>query len=643
MAFAFEPLPLVIGVVGHVDLRETDIALLWREVEAVFERLERDYANPGSRPASRSRRAAGSENKQAAETPMIVLSTLAAGAGQLVTQIALGRGLQVIAPLPLPINVYRRDFEWDPDRPDTLMTFETWMARPDIHKLFVGYERGNTPEDVRLHGHTRNLQYRRAGAFIARYCDILIALWDGKADTSAGSAAEIVAFKRQGFPPGGNARAGLDAPEIGPVIHIVTPRAMKRDTAAAVSAPPWGAGKVRVERDAARRQKAATPEDIAALDHDFQLWRSFEASLRQSRDFNRDAGRLLSSAHGRADAGQGFMALFEVDKSEPETRAPALKAGTLAPRWCVSYAVADALARRRRIVFRRNRRWLSGLGLFAFGCLGAVSFLAPAAQSLGDIPLAGWLIEAALLSGALAALAAIFVLHRVAIARRHQERSLDYRALAEALRVAVFWKLAGIDGAAEAWPVTMSGELAWVKTCLLRQELSDMTAPAAAARASLNAASYDWIRRIWIAGRLRSFRRTRLKYVYAARRRERGAWAIVAAVVAVAAVLVCRDAMEPGEPARKMLLFAIGFLPGVAALLAGYALAFKATARQRDRVAKVFSRALGVLPPALDEANPDRARKTVREIGVEALRETASWLSMCRRRPISVREEQPGP
>lgn len=635
MAFAFEPLPLVIGVAGHVDLRETDVPQLRTEVEAVFDRLEREYADPESRPGRKPRRGTGSADKPDGETPMIVLSTLAAGAGQLVTEIALARGLRVIAPLPLPIDAYRRDFEWDPDQPQTLMTFEAWMARPDIHKLFVGYERGNTPESVRHHGPLRNLQYRRAGTFIVRYCDVLLALWDGKPDTPAGSPAEIVSFKRHGFPPGpgsGNARACLDAPETGPVIHIVTPRAMKRDTAAAVSTLHWGVAP-------AARKAVSAASDIAGCDHDDQMWRWFESSIRQTRDFNRDAGRLLASPQGRADAGQSFMRLFEVDKGKPETRAAALKAATVAPRWCVTYAVADALARRSRNAVRRDGRWLSGLGLSAFACFAAFSHLAPAAHGLSGPPFAGRLADLALLSGTVAALAAAFALYRVAVARRRQERALDDRALAEALRVAVFWKLAGIDGVADAWPVRMPGEVAWAKTCLLRQELADMAAPPPAARGPLNAMSYDWVRRIWITGRLASFRRTRAAHLKAARWRERGAAALAAAVAALAAVLlvlVFRDAAAAGEPARELLLFAIGIAAAVAALLAGRAetLAFNAAARQRDRMASLFARALAVLPPAFDEANPELARNAVRELGVEALRETAAWVSMRRHRPL---------
>ena len=115
MEIAFEPLPLVIGVTGHRDLRDEDIALLKTAVEVVFDRLE-EFINP-DRPFDRMRRMVWSTaGKHAGATPMIVLTSLAEGADQLVAQVALERGLQLVAPLPLPTEEYRRDFEVNPSR-----------------------------------------------------------------------------------------------------------------------------------------------------------------------------------------------------------------------------------------------------------------------------------------------------------------------------------------------------------------------------------------------------------------------------------------------------------------------------------------------------------------------------------------------
>jgi hypothetical protein len=198
MDISFEPLPLVIGVTGHRDLRERDIPLLKAEVAEVFDRLDQDYANRPSLFERMLRLARGAPSRRV--MPIVVLSSLAEGADQLAAEVALERGLRVIAPLPLPVEEYRRDFELYPVRPDALRIFDALIQHPGVQTLFVGYEEGNSPENVHPLGDKRDLQYRRAGAFIARHCNVLIALWDGQSGTGVGGTAEIVGFKRSGIP-----------------------------------------------------------------------------------------------------------------------------------------------------------------------------------------------------------------------------------------------------------------------------------------------------------------------------------------------------------------------------------------------------------------------------------------------------------
>jgi hypothetical protein len=76
-------LPLVIGVTGHRDLRDEDVARLEAEVAGVIAGLRRDYLDGDG------------------ETPIIVLSALAEGADRLLARVALARA-RLIAPLPLP-------------------------------------------------------------------------------------------------------------------------------------------------------------------------------------------------------------------------------------------------------------------------------------------------------------------------------------------------------------------------------------------------------------------------------------------------------------------------------------------------------------------------------------------------------------
>ncbi len=93
MAVLPDRLPLVIGVTGHRDLRDQDVARLELEVAAILARLRRDYLGQGT------------------ETPLVVVSALAEGADRLVARVALKAGARLIAPMPLPVDEYRRDFE----------------------------------------------------------------------------------------------------------------------------------------------------------------------------------------------------------------------------------------------------------------------------------------------------------------------------------------------------------------------------------------------------------------------------------------------------------------------------------------------------------------------------------------------------
>ena len=147
-------IPLVIGVTGHRDLRDADIGRLKQDVAAVFERLKTDYLGRDG------------------ETPMIVLSALAEGADQLVAQVALDLGAALIAPLPLPLSEYRRDFVERPIRSGAIGAFERLLEKA-IATPEIPLAPGNEAGDIEKFGPKRDLQYREANLFIARHCHVL--------------------------------------------------------------------------------------------------------------------------------------------------------------------------------------------------------------------------------------------------------------------------------------------------------------------------------------------------------------------------------------------------------------------------------------------------------------------------------------
>src|SRR5262249_35641249 len=192
------PLPLVLGVTGHRDLRDADRPALEAQVRGVFTDLRERY------PA----------------TPPLLLSSLAEGADRLAARVALECGARLVVPLPLPRDLYESDFS----APNSRQEFDDLLGRAE--QVFeLPLVAGNTADSVRSDGAARNRQYTAAGAYVARHCQVLLALWDGVASPLAGGTAEIVNFKLEGVPePYAPHRNPLDPVGSGPVYHVLTPR-----------------------------------------------------------------------------------------------------------------------------------------------------------------------------------------------------------------------------------------------------------------------------------------------------------------------------------------------------------------------------------------------------------------------------------
>ncbi|MBV9969113.1 MAG: hypothetical protein JO228_03945, partial [Xanthobacteraceae bacterium] len=217
-------LPLIIGTAGHRDLREDDLPRLRSAVASALTTLRRQYL----------------DNDR--QTPIVVLSSLAEGADQLIATEAAKLGARIVAALPLPLTEYRRDFAQKAIATDAAQRFEELFENVAA-SVELPLAVGSTEGGVKAFGPERDRQYREASLFIAKHCHVLIALYDGNDDdVNVGSAAEAVAFCREGIPVAvhGPARPILDGSDTIPVIHIVTPRKTVRTTASEVRVVPWG-------------------------------------------------------------------------------------------------------------------------------------------------------------------------------------------------------------------------------------------------------------------------------------------------------------------------------------------------------------------------------------------------------------------
>jgi hypothetical protein len=87
---------------------------------------------------------------------------------------------------------------------------------------------------------------------------------------------------------------------------------------------------------------------------------------------------------------------------------------------------------------------------------------------------------------------------------------------------------------------------------------------------------------------------------------------------------------------QQAIILLLGLLPGVGAALTGYTerLAYKAQARQYDRMRMLFERACELLPATIDAKTADLAHGLYRQLGTEAMQENSEWVAIYRQRPI---------
>jgi hypothetical protein len=644
-------LPLVIGVTGHRDLRDEDVARLEAEVASIIARLRRDYL------------------KDDGETPIIVLSALAEGADRLVARVALAQGARLIAPLPMPREEYRRDFE--PGlKPGNAAEFDELLAQA-IAAPVMPFGHGNSLEAVRTNSKKRAEQYRAVGLFITQHSNVLIAIWDGEESNMAvGGTAEVVKFTREGIPldVSRSARASLDGSEIGPVIHVMAPRRKGASPAGKIAVERWGHAVISRYRGGIFKRWA---DDIAgfvgrlfrieradgraklsdAQRRELEAWETFGVLIELTRQFNLEAAALASDERGRSRTAQSLEYLFDgAGPQAPGQADPKQVALTLAPRWSRLYSISDTLASACQAQFKRDWMLLFALTFAAFICFAL--FLHAGAEV--TVLLVAFSVLYVL----------IFIIFLHARRRRHQERFLDYRALAEALRVAVYWRLVGIglrpsdvkadaldDGShvdahtvgvlANAYPIKQPSELAWVKICLRMLELLDRAEGVADERA-LDPVCHDIVRSCWVFGQSRFFRRRGFHHNEVAEVLE--SWSIVLLMITafLLAPLLFAVVAEAGKTVlfgidlHTAVLLVIGLLPGLAAALTAYSerLALKAQARQYDRMRGLFERAYELLPERIDAKTASPARAVYRELGIEAMRENAEWVAVYRQRPI---------
>ncbi|MGA9365988.1 MAG: hypothetical protein WBV35_00875, partial [Steroidobacteraceae bacterium] len=340
-------------------------------------------------------------------TPLRIVTALAEGADRLVAEVALEGGHELLVPLPLEPADYEHDF------PETGAEFHAILSRVPPEQMFVLPRDEDSDPDLPTPQDQREKRYRAVGVFIAQQTHLLLALWDGKpADSNAGTAA-VVHMKLEG--PSGMPEAGLrplDAEDGGPVYHIHAVRAGE-PAEHTLEEPEW----------------MFPQEGDEALFHTLcgRIERFNSEPLRRSIAANlpEAARALLPDIDSRSSGGRSLAYAF---------------------------ASADLLARH----YQRITRVVLRLTLVSAAMLALI------------FELYAEIVHSRLLPAAyLTTFASLTIILLWQGRRDVQGRYLDYRALAEGLRVQFYWRLAGLhDSASSSYLRKQADELRWIREAL---------------------------------------------------------------------------------------------------------------------------------------------------------------------------------
>lgn len=519
-----------------------------------------------------------------------LLSPLAEGGDQLAARIAVALGVELVAVLPFNQVEYEKDFE----TPAELEQFRGLLGQA-TRVIELPLVHGEWDDGV-FSAAERDRQYAQAGVFISNHCQILLALWDGKPPAAVGGTADIVRYHlttvMQGFEDQQTSAQLLSDNENDLAYHIVCSRDRPGGQCATALRPLDGAW--------------ITSESTGSRD---RIPSNYASMLDRLQQFERDRRRYLGEQKR-----SGTM----LDKGLPG-RPPPESARFVE----YLFDVADHLAIHYQAQVNRN----------LFGIYGLATLMGMVFILYSEYSEPHWLIWLFLgLFGAGVAL------HVTANRREWHRKYLDYRALAEALRVQFYWHLSGVVEtrsvafAYENFLQKQDVELGWIRHVMRAASLHR------ARGTEPDPAWVPWVIQQWVGnssgtgGQLAYYTRKAEQNSRNYHRTELlGSICLWSGIAIAVALGLLQDRFTPSQ--QQSLLVLIGILP----LLAGirdtisHKRAEKELIKQYRFMARIFANARDLLDQAPDL---EVQRRVLKALGEAALDESAEWILMHRARPL---------
>ena len=438
--------PLVIGVSGHRDLHADGVAQMKRRIQEFLADLKRRLP----------------------DTELRIMTGMAQGADLLVARTAVDAGWKVDAVLPMPLDRYVQDFE-----ADSAAALRSLLADPAVHCTVLPAPPG--ADDSATHGEGRSVFYANLTQALTDKCNLLLALWDGKASPLAGGTADtVLRYLGARTQPGRDESAVEFQPATaeaawGP--HFVYWVPAPRGNGAAVESPEPG-------------YLSGIGENLLAL-HGSAMPHSLAEQFVELNTYNREFERLRAKgAFDRLDSLQPTIGSID---SRPDRES--------LQRIDEEYGKSDALA----IYFQRHSdrlfRWFSYTA-----SMMALLFLIYAKLWANSVLLSVYLTLLLL---------SVVVFHRLR-SRQWFSKHLVYRVLAETMRIKFFLRAAGADRLVSATElINLTGidqfsGFSWIGNLLKNVEPLDARDSDAN---GANRARLESIHRHWVVGQQEYFRR----------------------------------------------------------------------------------------------------------------------------------------
>ena len=526
---------------------------------------------------------------------VVVMSPLAEGADRLVAEEALALQMPLHVPLPMPRHIYVHDF----GSPESIAQFDALCAAAvEVYELPL--VAGNTLDAIGEYGSARARQYAQAGVFLCAHCHVLLALWDGKVSDQLGGTSQVVRFHHHDVMPGytpasAAGRLSLADDESDLVYHIVCSRNRPEGKPAAGLLPLSASWYTSDPAEPRTGEMPLRHRQVFARANDFSV-----DAIAHAEDIPKGSYPLMSDAQaavlppGLRDINQAF---------------------------CAADFLAIHFQKRVMAVLRVTHvcAFVTGIAYVSYADLSALR---------------------ALLLLALAPMVVAYCASWLANRGAWHRKYLDYRTLAEGLRVQFYWAAAGVTSgnvskfAHDNFLQAQDPDLGWIRNVMRVAGTECDVKP------NRDVAGLEFAFREWIgddkSGQLGYYR----KKINERLARQTTTQSVIrlslwATAIAFTALLAVGDWIPEGIQGP------VTYLMGCILLLVGVRQSYaKSTAeseliKQYEFMHRIFRNAR--VKHDLAE-NDDERRHLLKILGDAALEEHAEWILMHRERAIDQKD-----